>query len=242
MVEADGKRFVGPDNGLFELVLRRARQARCFRVTWRPAALSATFHGRDLFAPVAATLRAGRARRPGSRSPPTRHPRLAGRPAVVVYIDRFGNAMTGLRAASLAARDRARGRRPAPSPGPHLRRRAGGRATLVRERQRPRRDRRQRRPARRHSSGSRPAARSGCIRRAERSPARELPGLRTRLIFPARVGASPSGKAPDFGSGIRRFESCRPSHSKLFMSFQSVRSKRTLDVKYDGRVRIRVMA
>ena len=30
------------------------------------------------------------------------------------------------------------------------------------------------------------------------------------------VGASPSGKAPVFGSGIRRFESFRPSQFHLF--------------------------
>ncbi len=29
------------------------------------------------------------------------------------------------------------------------------------------------------------------------------------------VGMSPSGKAPDFDSGIRRFESCHPSHDPL---------------------------
>ena len=32
-----------------------------------------------------------------------------------------------------------------------------------------------------------------------------------RLVSPA-LGASPSGKAADFDSAIRRFESCRPSH------------------------------
>lgn len=29
------------------------------------------------------------------------------------------------------------------------------------------------------------------------------------------IGMSPSGKAPDFDSGIRRFESCHPSHDPL---------------------------
>ena len=59
-IEADGRWYVGPDNGLFEIVLRRAHAARCWRIEWRPAALSATFHGRDLFAPVAARLALGR--------------------------------------------------------------------------------------------------------------------------------------------------------------------------------------
>jgi S-adenosylmethionine hydrolase len=101
VVEADGRRFVGPDNGLFELVLRRARRARCFAITWRPLALSATFHGRDLFAPVAARLALGEAP-PGGETTPTRYPGWPDDLAEIVYVDHFGNAMTGLRAARLA--------------------------------------------------------------------------------------------------------------------------------------------
>ena len=53
ILEADGRWYVGPGNGLFELVQRRARQARSWDITWKPERLSASFHGRDLFAPVA---------------------------------------------------------------------------------------------------------------------------------------------------------------------------------------------
>ncbi len=56
MVEAGGRWFVGPDNGLFAIVARRLGGARWHEITWRPERLSATFHGRDLFAPVAARL------------------------------------------------------------------------------------------------------------------------------------------------------------------------------------------
>ncbi len=59
IVEADGRWYVGPGNGLFELVLRRAREARRWDIAWRPERLSASFHGRDLFAPVAAMLARG---------------------------------------------------------------------------------------------------------------------------------------------------------------------------------------
>src|SRR5262249_47000472 len=59
VVEADGRRFVGPDNGLFELVARRAAAAQAWEIAWRPPQLSASFHGRDLFAPVAGRLAAG---------------------------------------------------------------------------------------------------------------------------------------------------------------------------------------
>ncbi len=101
VVEADRKRFVGPDNGLFELVLRRAREVRCFEVTWRQATLSATFHGRDLFAPVAARLASGEPA-PGPEVAPARHPDWPDDLAEIVYVDHFGNAMTGLRAGGLA--------------------------------------------------------------------------------------------------------------------------------------------
>ncbi len=102
MVEADGRRFVGPDNGLFELAWRRAGTRRAFAIAFRPERLSASFHGRDLFAPVAARLAAGAA------VPMTPVEALAPAGArwpddlpEIVYIDRYGNALTGLRAAML---------------------------------------------------------------------------------------------------------------------------------------------
>ena len=101
-LEADGRWYVGPDNGVFEFVLRRAEATRCWRIEWRAAALSATFHGRDLFAPVAAALARGEAP-PGKRAPPTRYPDWPDDLAEIVYVDRYGNAMTGLRAAMLPA-------------------------------------------------------------------------------------------------------------------------------------------
>jgi len=102
VVEADGRRFVGPDNGLFELVRRRAVDVSAAAIDWRPARLSATFHGRDLFAPVAARLALNRQ----PHATPL-DPRDVARPdwpddlPAVVYIDVYGNAMTGLRAAAL---------------------------------------------------------------------------------------------------------------------------------------------
>ena len=101
MIEADRRWYVGPENGLFELVLRRARSAHCFEITWHPPRLSASFHGRDLFAPVAAMLAHGS--RPSARSRDTiPHPDWPDDLAEIVYIDHYGNAMTGMRAASLA--------------------------------------------------------------------------------------------------------------------------------------------
>ncbi|HVC57554.1 MAG TPA: SAM-dependent chlorinase/fluorinase [Stellaceae bacterium] len=104
IVEADGRHYVGPDNGLFELVLRRAARPRAWHITWRPERLSASFHGRDLFAPVAGRLARGEPA--ASLAQPTaslRHPDWPDDLAEIVYLDHYGNALTGWRGDSLPA-------------------------------------------------------------------------------------------------------------------------------------------
>lgn len=100
IVEAGGRRFVGPDNGLLS---RLPSIERVARILWRPEAISASFHGRDLFAPVAARLAAGQ---PVDGAPVPAHAMVGadwpGSLAQVIYIDGYGNAMTGLLAADLA--------------------------------------------------------------------------------------------------------------------------------------------
>ena len=105
VVAADDRWFVGPGNGLFEILRRRAATARQWRIDWRPDRLAPSFHGRDLFAPVAARLARGEAApgtafdwgddraRPGADWPDDRF--------AVIHIDRFGNAVTGIRARSV---------------------------------------------------------------------------------------------------------------------------------------------
>jgi S-adenosylmethionine hydrolase len=95
LIEADRRSYVGPENGLFELVLRRAQSANCFEITWRPPKLSASFHGRDLFAPVAAMLASGE-RPPARARDANRESSWPDDLAEIVYIDHYGNAMTGL--------------------------------------------------------------------------------------------------------------------------------------------------
>ena len=98
VLEAAGRFYVGPDNGLFELVRRRSIAPRCWEIAWRPAALSASFHGRDLFAPVAARL--ARHEPPGALGHAIGPPACPDWPddlAEIVYVDHYGNAMTGLR-------------------------------------------------------------------------------------------------------------------------------------------------
>lgn len=111
-VDARGQRFVGPDNGLLEwalsaddAVVHELSEPRYFR-----APLSRTFHGRDLFGPVAAHLARGVPL--ASFGPRITDPvRLPASPLVVepgrvtgrvVFIDRFGNALTNITAGSIA--------------------------------------------------------------------------------------------------------------------------------------------
>jgi S-adenosyl-L-methionine hydrolase (adenosine-forming) len=110
VVDADGRRFAGPDNGLLFLVWKRARRARCWRIRWRPEKLTSSFHGRDLFAPVAAALAT---RLPRGWLEPKARPDIRledGDLARIIYIDHYGNAVTGLRAVGKAGRLRAAGR------------------------------------------------------------------------------------------------------------------------------------
>jgi S-adenosyl-L-methionine hydrolase (adenosine-forming) len=94
-------------------LLRRAADARLWEIAWRPENLSASFHGRDLFAPAAALIARGEAPPWQKRAPASaRRQDWPDDLAEIVYVDRYGNAMTGMRAATLppAARLRAGGR------------------------------------------------------------------------------------------------------------------------------------
>ena len=99
VVSANEQFFVGPDNGIFSYIYDREPSHRTVHITadtyFRPSP-SSTFHGRDIFAPVAAALSKGvkpekfgaeiddEVRLPGSLEP------------VIIHIDRFGNCITNI--------------------------------------------------------------------------------------------------------------------------------------------------
>lgn len=103
-----GKYFVGPDNGLFSEVIAHEGLARVWQLDksefFRAGDISHTFHGRDIFGPVAAHLAAGTdPDRFGTQVKtltmlPDHEPTFAaGMVAVqVVHIDRFGNIILNL--------------------------------------------------------------------------------------------------------------------------------------------------
>lgn len=95
--ELAGRFYVGPDNGLFTFVLQGGRpHVPTTVVLERPAGASATFEGRDVFAPAAARLAAGARLRdlgqPGEA--PVRRP---DGPPRVVWVDGFGNLVSNVR-------------------------------------------------------------------------------------------------------------------------------------------------
>jgi S-adenosylmethionine hydrolase len=109
LVRAGGQFFVGPDNGVFTYVYDREPSRRTFHITSdkyfrKPA--SSTFHGRDIFAPVAAALSRGvkpesfgsevddEVRLATSVAPVVRKDgTVEGR---IIRIDRFGNCITNI--------------------------------------------------------------------------------------------------------------------------------------------------
>ena len=120
VVEAADRLFVGPDNGFFTHIYHADSRAQVFHATqtelFRPHS-GDTFHGRDIFAPLAAHLDRGLA---AERVGPaiTDYIQLAdlvSRPRIhtneiigsVIHIDRFGNCVTNLTDEHLSFGDQA---------------------------------------------------------------------------------------------------------------------------------------
>jgi S-adenosylmethionine hydrolase len=117
--EYDGHIFVAPDNGLLPLVFDSGQPVKIFRMSpeWHAGqnwpAPSQTFHGRDIFAPMAAEMAAGRLqpREIGDRvddivpslleTPEIRKNEIRGS---VVTIDHFGNLITNIDAKLLSTK------------------------------------------------------------------------------------------------------------------------------------------
>jgi S-adenosyl-L-methionine hydrolase (adenosine-forming) len=107
LIESDGNYFIGPDNGLLSLAVENKMPTHVVELS-NPAyhlePTSATFHGRDIFAPVAAHLSLGVAVTAfGDELETFDHLRL---PKVtwasnelhgeIIYIDSFGNLFTNI--------------------------------------------------------------------------------------------------------------------------------------------------
>ena len=109
-VDAEGRRFVAPDNGLLTPFLGSGALAFALETGGAlPAPRSATFHGRDLFAPAAILL--ARGEDPRALGPAVDDPVRLDWPSAVVLgdevrgttlaADPFGNVVTSIRDADL---------------------------------------------------------------------------------------------------------------------------------------------
>jgi S-adenosylmethionine hydrolase len=115
IVSAGENFFVGPDNGIFSYVYETEPDHQTFHITNETRfhhPVSTTFHGRDIFAPVAAALSSGAdphelgpeikdAVRLASLQPvEQKNGKLKGR---IIHIDRFGNCITNFTREHLAS-------------------------------------------------------------------------------------------------------------------------------------------
>ncbi len=107
LLKIDERFYVGPDNGIFGLLAADLTLQGAWKLENREHFIhpvSSTFHGRDVFAPVAAHLAAGTP--PEAFGPPVTEPSSLSIPAhqeeggtlrgQIVWIDRFGNCVTNL--------------------------------------------------------------------------------------------------------------------------------------------------
>lgn len=97
VLKADGQYFVGPDNGLLSVVAAQARQVQWWQITWQPENCSSSFHGRDIFAPIAARLSINEAKDYLTSIEQPDEVSYSADLAQIIYFDHYGNAMTGLR-------------------------------------------------------------------------------------------------------------------------------------------------
>ena len=102
VVKAGDQFFVGPDNGIFTYIYDREPSHQIFHVTsdkyFRPSP-SSTFHGRDIFAPVAAAL--SKRVKPEELGPQIADAvrlknSLTPEVLKIIHIDRFGNCVTNI--------------------------------------------------------------------------------------------------------------------------------------------------
>jgi len=101
-VVADGRWYVGPDNGLISVVAARAAKVEVFSIGWRPDDLSVSFHGRDLFAPVAGMIASGGRKAAKLKKKAQLAVKFGAEDLTeVIYVDHYGNLVTGLRAGAV---------------------------------------------------------------------------------------------------------------------------------------------
>ena len=98
VIEGSGFTFIGPNNGLFAIALKELESLKVSKIILCEEPISKTFHGRDIFAPVAAKIVSNEEclfeafqteNLVGTEWPDDLEE--------VIYIDHYGNAVTGIK-------------------------------------------------------------------------------------------------------------------------------------------------
>lgn len=98
VVRIDGRTYIGPDNGLLSILWQRASVKSAWRIADYAPNAAVSFHGRDVFAPVAAAVATGEFPNENMKAIPAPKTLLPGDDlSEIIYIDHYGNAMTGMR-------------------------------------------------------------------------------------------------------------------------------------------------
>jgi len=106
IAQLDQHWFVGPDNGIFELLTRRSSQSKFWLLDDTSSTVSASFHGRDVFAPAAADIASGQLPDDKMLTCPTQYPDWPDELHQCIYVDHFGNVITGLRGSTVDTQTR----------------------------------------------------------------------------------------------------------------------------------------
>jgi len=98
IVETDRHLFIGPDNGLLSQVVHHSSGCKAWKIDWSPPQVSSSFHGRDIFAPIAAKL----ANDEAFHRVPISVDSMLGFDWPVdlyecIYVDHYGNIYTGIK-------------------------------------------------------------------------------------------------------------------------------------------------
>jgi len=95
--QADGRWYIGPDNGLFDVLEQHVHSFRKYHFQW-PGEVSDSFHARDIYTPAACLLaESGEPDVLQGQPVETDKQRFSADLNEVIYFDNFGNAITGLR-------------------------------------------------------------------------------------------------------------------------------------------------
>ena len=95
------KWFIGPDNGLLDVLAKRAGNTQWWHIDMDTRDVSASFHGRDIFAPVAAQIATGDVSSLRKWEGDKTIANMPDDSTRIVYIDHYGNLITGYRFDSL---------------------------------------------------------------------------------------------------------------------------------------------